>query len=214
MRTHFSPAATTLCALSLVGCGPKTLELPQEPIERAATCGAVAAAAERAATSDFKAPLSFEGIGRVIHYPLLAGSVGDAFSSETAAQVQKRMTALQDSIVEGKWQDLVPVCKAAFPATAVDKVTLPADRFDAQLGCDELGDFLRSALEGQEAYVNDLAEYRDLGNKLEPALAVGLPASDASVRKERKQALAAMAKAGPPVAVMRQCLARFGSGSE
>lgn len=198
------------CALLLGSCGPKALEIPKDPIDSAATCGAVAAAAERAATTDFKAPLSLEAIGRVIHYPLLAGSAGGSFESEKAAAVQKRMTALQDSVVESKWQDAVPACKSAFPATAVERVTLPVDRFEAQLGCGELGDFLRKALEGQEAYVNDLAEYRGLGTKLERALSGQLPASDEAVRAERSKALAAMASAGPPVAVMRQCLARFG----
>jgi hypothetical protein len=151
-----------------------------------------------------------EAIGRVIHYPLLAGSEAGTFETEKATAVQKRMTELQDSVVESRWQDAVPACKAAFPATAVEQVDLPEDRFGAQLGCDELGDFLRSALEGQEAYVNDLGKYRDLGTKLERALSGQLPASDDAVRAKRSEALAAIAKAGPPVSVMKQCLARFG----
>lgn len=193
-----------------VSCGPKTLVLPDDPVERTATCGAVTAASERAATTDIKAPLSLDAIGRVIHYPLLGGSAGNSFSADAAAEVQNRMKALQDRVVDSKWQELVPVCKAAFPATAIEKVTLPADRFQAQLGCSELGDFLRDALEGQEGYANDLGEYRDLRNKLEPALAAGLPASDNAARNERNKALATIAKAGPPAAVMRQCIARFG----
>lgn len=206
----------TLIALSAwlpASCGPKTLILPEEPVERAATCGAVAAAAGRSATN-FDAPLSLEAIGRVMHYPMLAGSVGESFSSETATKVQKRMAELQDSIVESKWQELIPACKAAFPAAAVDSVTLPADRFDAQLGCDELGDFLRSSLNQQEAYENEIGEYRQLSNKLDPLLAPQLRSragsASAAHQEERRKALAAMAKLGPPVAVMRACVARFG----
>lgn len=201
-----------LCAL-LGSCGPKALVLPQDPVEQAATCGAVAAAEGRSAT-DVNAPLSLEAIGRVIHYPMLAGSEGESFSSERATAVQKRMAELQDSVVEGKWQELVPACRAAFPAAAVDEVTLPADRFEAQLGCDELGDFLRSSLEAQDEYMNELGEYRQLSNKLDPVLASGLRSragSDTAAHQaERRKALAAMAKLGPPVAVMRACVARFG----
>lgn len=204
--------SVALCAL-LASCGPKTLVLPEEPVERAATCGAVAAAEARSAT-DVDSPLSLEAIGRVVHYPMLAASAGESFSTDAATQVQKRMAELQDSIGEGKWQELIPACKAAFPAAAVDSVKLPADRFDAQLGCDELGDFLRSSLETQEDYINELGEYRQLSNKLDPILATGMRsragADSAAQQEVRRKALAAMAKVGPPVAVMRQCVARFG----
>jgi hypothetical protein len=145
---------------------------------------------------------------------MLAGSAGASFSPEVAAAVQKRMSELQDSIVEGKWQDLVPACKAAFPATAIGEVKLPGERFEAQLGCDELGDFLLSSLEAQKSYLNELGEYRQLTNKLEMPVATGLRsragADPAARQEERHKALATMAKAGPPDAVMRACLARFG----
>jgi hypothetical protein len=124
------------------------------------------------------------------------------------------MTELQDRISEGKWQELIPACRAAFPATAVEQVKLPVDRFDAQLGCDELGDFLRSALEEQAQYANELAEYRDLSMKLDTTLGTGLRSRAGSdlraQEEERRKALATIAKAGPPVAVLRECLARFG----
>ena len=201
------------CALLLASCGPRTLALPEEPVDRAATCGGVAAASGRAAT-DVSAPLSLEAIGRVIHYPLLAGSADGSFSSDKAAEVQARMAEIQDSIAESKWQELIPVCRSAFPATAVTSVELPSARFEAQLGCDELGDFLRSALEEKEEYAGELGDYAQLSSKLEPALAAGLRSragSDQRARQEeRRNALAAMATAGPPVAVMRQCVERFG----
>ena len=201
------------CGWLLASCGPQALVLPEEPIDRAATCGSVTAASARAATA-VGAPLSLEAIERVLHYPMLAGSAGERFSPDVAAAVQKRMSELQDSIVEGKWRDLIPACKAAFPAAAIDQVTLPTDRFAAQLGCDELGDFLLSSLEAQEEYLNELGEYRQLTNKLEMTVATGLrgrAGSDPDARQEeRRKALATMAKAGPPVAVMRACLVRFG----
>ncbi len=201
------------CAWLLASCGPKTLVLPEEMVDRAATCGAVTAAAARVAT-EVKAPLSLESIGSVLHYPMLAASAGESFSSDTAAAVQTRMSELQDSIVEGKWQDLIPACHTAFPAAAVEQVTLPTDRFVAQLGCDELGDFLRSSIEAKEEYLKELGEYRQLRRKLEATLAAGLRSRAGSEtdaqQEERRKSLATMTKAGPPVAVMRACLARFG----
>ncbi len=197
----------------LASCGPKALVLPEEAVDRAATCGAVTAASARAAT-DVGSPLSLEWIGRVLHFPMLAGSAGESFSSDTATAVQKRMAELQDSVTDGKWQDLIPVCSAAFPAAAVEQVELPADRFEAQLGCDELGDFLRSSLDAKEEYLKELGEYRKLGNELESTVTAGLRSrvgrdTDAQ-QEERRKALATMGKAGSPVAVMRTCLARFG----
>lgn len=201
-------------AILLASCGPKSLTLPDQPVDRAATCGVVAVAEGRLGTADIKAPLPFEAMGRVLHFPLLAGSTGESFSSETAADVQKRMTALQDSITEGKWQELIPACRAAFPATAVSEIKLPTDRFDAQLGCYELGDFMRSALEDQGKYENELGAYRDLGYKLDAAVGPSLRARVGSgldaQQDARRKALAILAKAGPPVAVMKQCLSRFG----
>jgi len=200
-------------ALLATACGPRSLTLPDEPLDRAATCGAVTAAAERGAAG-VGAPLSLEALGRVLHYPLLAGSEGEAYASDRAAAVQERMTELQDSVAEGKWQDLIPACQAAFPATAIETISLPDDRFQAQLECDELSDFLRSTVDQQQEYENELAEYRRLSNELEPALVTGLRSRAGSdsgrQQEERRKALAEIAKAGPPVAVLRQCVARFG----
>jgi hypothetical protein len=200
--------------LLLASCGPKTLALPDQPVDRAATCGVIAAQSARLATHDIQASLPFEAMGRIIHYPLLAGSTGRSFSPDVAAQVKARMTALQNGISEGKWEELIPACQNAFPATAVKQVTLPAERFDAQLGCVELGDFLRSALDEQAEYANELGEYRDLGRKLEATLATGLRSRAGEElgarQEERRKALATIAKAGPPVAVLRECLDRFG----
>ena len=201
-------------ALLITSCGPKSIELPAQPVDRAATCGVVAAAEARAGTSDIKAPLSFASMQRILHYPLLAGSTGDRFVPESASAVQKQMTELQDRIIAGKWQDLVPACKAAFPATVITKVELPADRFQAQLGCYELADFIRSALEKGGEYDNELSAYHELSMKLDPVLGAGLRSRGGtdfkSQQEQRHKALATIVKAGPPTEVMRQCVAKFG----
>lgn len=213
MGAGLTRATIATCALLLASCGPKTLVLPEEPVDRAATCGAVAAASGRAETG-VGTTLPLEAIGRVLHYPMLAGAAGESFSTARAAEVQARMSELQDAVIDSKWQELIPACRSAFPSTAVVDAELPADSFEARLGCDELGDFLRSALEEKEEYAKELGEYRRLSIELDPTLASGLRSRAGSDRgaqqEERSKALATMAKAGPPVAVMRQCLARFG----
>lgn len=200
-------------ALLITSCGPKSLELPAQPIDRAATCGVVAAAEARAGTADIKAPLSFASMQRILQYPLLAGSTGDSFVPESASAVQSKMTELQGRIIAGKWQDLVPACKAAFPATAITKLELPADRFQAQLGCYELADFIRSALEKGGEYDNELSAYHELSMKLDPVLGAGLRSRGGtdfkSQQEQRHKALATIVKAGPPTEVMRQCVAKF-----
>lgn len=205
--------ALLACALLLSSCGPKALVLPDDPIDRAATCGVVAANSARLATADVKAPLSFEAIGQVLHYPLLAGSNGTTFSSEAATAVQTRMTALQDSIAEGKWQQLVPACRAAFPAAYAKDVSLPADRFEARLGCYALDDFVSSSLQVGK-YENDRADLRDLKAKLDAALGADMQSrvgSDPRSQQEaRSKALAKIAKSGSPAAVLNECKARFG----
>ena len=201
-------------ALFVTSCGPKTLELPTQPVDRAATCGVVAAAQARAGTADIKADLPFEAMGHILHYTLLGGSAGGSFSPETAGVVQKRMTELQDQVTGGKWQDLVPACRAAFPATAITEVKLPDDRFDAQLGCYELNEYVRSALREQGSYDNALNEYRGLRDKLDATIGKGLSGRVGSgyeaQQRARHKALAEIAKAGAPVAVLEQCRQQFG----
>jgi hypothetical protein len=201
-------------AVSLASCGPKSLDLPQEPIERAATCGVIAANSARAATTDIKADIPFEGIGRVLHYTLLGGSSGGSFSAQAATAVQNKMAELQNKIADAKWQELIPACKAAYPAAYATAVTLPADRFEAQLGCYELNDYLRSALEEKGVYAGELADFRELGTKLDASIGPGLKAragADFTAQKaEKNKALAAITQAGSPVPVLRECKAKFG----
>ncbi|HEV2748704.1 MAG TPA: hypothetical protein VGW34_15590 [Allosphingosinicella sp.] len=208
------PAAAA-AALLLLSCGPEKLALPEQAVDRAATCGVVAAAEARAATPDIKQSLPFTAQGRIVHYALLAGAEGEEFSAEAATAANTRMSELQETITEGKWQELAPACRRAFPQAEVTEVTLPADRFEAQLACDELGDFMGTALQSQEAeYGNQLAEYRELARKLDQALGPGLRARAGSgleaQQEARRRALAKAAKLGSPMAVMRQCVERYG----
>lgn len=205
-------------ALVLAGCGPKTLALPADPIEQAATCGVVAAAAAREAGGDIAKPLAIEASGRILHHALLAASTGASFESDKAAAVTERMAVLGDSVTGGKWQALVAPCNAAFPvAASTAPPALPADPLDAQLGCTALGGWLSRALASQDAaYGDQLFAYRQLGTALEPRVDRALSArgieSDDARKAARDKALAAIAKAGSPVPVMAACEAKYGEG--
>ena len=211
---RIAPAAAT-AALLLSACGPKALTLPEQSIDRAATCGVVAATQARAATPDIQQPLPFTAQLGILHYALIVGAEGEEFSADAAAAVNQRMSELQEEITGGEWQPLVPACANAFPATQRTEVTLPADTFEAQLACDELGDFISTALQSQEAeYASQLGDYRDVARNLDESLGATMPARVGmdleAQQKARRTALAEAAKLGPPVAVMRQCVERYG----
>ncbi|HEY0414649.1 MAG TPA: hypothetical protein VGD66_16060 [Allosphingosinicella sp.] len=128
------------------------------------------------------------------------------------------MAELQDGVTGGKWQALIPACASAYPDAGGREVKLPAGRFEAQLGCEELADFLATALANQEAdYGNELAAWSRLRRELNDALAPGLTARVGTALKaqqrERRKALGAIARSGQPMAVMAQCAQRFGSSS-
>jgi hypothetical protein len=201
--------------LLLVSCGgPQAIELPADPVDRAATCAVAAAATARTAVSDVKAPLPLAAQGKIFHYALLAASERGEFKAETANRVNKRMGQLQESITSGKWRDLAPACDGAFPQAGSAAVTLPAAKLDAQLACEELAQFTSVALEGEEIhYGNELAAYRRMRTELNDALAPGLRAragaGSEAQRRERNRALAAAAQLGSPMPVLDACAQRF-----
>jgi hypothetical protein len=203
-----------LLLLLLAACGSPTLTLPNNPVDRAATCGVVAAAAARVGTKDVAAPLPLAAHGRIVHYALLAASEGGTYDSGTAGAVSRRMAVLKEGIAEGKWQGLEPGCKTAYPAAERTQIALPDDRFEAQLQCAELGGFLYSALKAHEAdYRNEIVGYRNLHLMLDEELARPLLAragEDVEARRKvRHEALVAAGALGTPTAVMARCAERF-----
>lgn len=207
-------AALPLALLLLASCGgPKPLQLPADPVDRAATCGVVAAASARTRT-DVAASLTLEAQGRILHHALLAASEGGEFRSDVAKTVSDRMAALQGQITKGKWQELAAPCASAYPAAAKDEVELPKARLDAQLQCEELADFVVTALEGEESrYGNELADFRQMRSRVNDALAGGLNARAgrdlAAQQKARRRALAAASSLGSPISVLDTCRKRF-----
>ena len=212
------PFALATTALMLGGCGPKTLALPAEPVEQAATCGIVAAAEARVgqAPADIAKPLPLPVQGRILHYALLAGAAEEPFSQERVVAVVNRMTQIGEHVTEGKWRALIPACAEAYPQSVqTAPVVLPADALDAQLSCYTLARFLTKALKEQSAaYATDLARYdamrRNLDGKIGSKLAAAGKSSAEAQADDRADRLGAAAKLGPPAKVMEACLTKFG----
>jgi len=206
--------ALLLLTFMLAGCGPKALMLPEDPVQRAATCGVVAAAGARQGTN-IEAKLSFEAQSRILHYALLEGATGERFDSARAARVANAMPALTDEVTDGKWQGLQGSCDQAYPATKQQAVELPQDRLTAQLGCDGLADFVTTALrEGEASYIDRIRALDNLQRKLDGDAGTLLQARGISPQRGvelRTEAMAKLVKLGPPDKVLDRCVAQFGT---
>ncbi|RVT94526.1 hypothetical protein [Sphingomonas crocodyli] len=215
---RFLPILLTpsLVGALLASCGPKPLELPADPIDKAATCAVVSAARARAAQADIKAELPFAEQLRITHYAMLAGSEGDSFNIDRASAVAKKMGELQEQITAGEWQKLEPACDEAYPATIkTSGIELPAGKFDAQLGCYAMGDFLRrSVATVDEKGQSELAGYDKMKRELDTAVGAGMKAKGANnfakTQAMKNEALSGMAKLGAPAETMKMCTAKFG----
>ncbi|WP_157220283.1 hypothetical protein [Flavisphingomonas formosensis] len=204
-----------LPALAMVAaCGKAKLSLPDDSVDRAATCAAVNATAARAGTTNVSAPLTLEQQGNALHYAMLAGAETPEFAQDKAAAVVKRMGEVADSVTAGKWQGLVQPCAEAYPATRIQDPKLPTDALQAELGCFMLADFLNGAMARQPAYSEELSTYFQLKGKLDPKIASlmakrGIHSPEAKQSEQRK-ALSEVVKLGPPVPVLKACAANYG----
>ena len=209
------PTASLAVLALLAGCGAKTLALPEDATQRAATCGVVAAADARKG-SDVRAKLGFEDQSRILHYALLEGAAGDSFDKNRAATVANAMPALGESVTAGKWETLKPACAAAYPVTAVAEAKpLPDDRLTARLGCDGLAQFMTSALREDEAsYINRIRALDDMQRAIDAEVGPTLKARgitpEQSIETTNK-AVAQLVNLGPPHLVLDRCVAAFGA---
>lgn len=202
-----------LLPLILAACGPRPVALPEDPIQRAATCGVVAAAeARRQAGAGAK--LSFEQQAHVLHYALLAGASGDSFDRNKSAAVVNAMPRLGDKVTAGDWQPLAGACGDAYPAARAQKVTLPSDALEAEGGCYALEQFVTTALRSQAVnYKDRMQTYDALGRTLDAKLGATAKARGLSQQQlfaARNRALASLVKLGPPAATLNACVKRFG----
>jgi len=200
----------------LAGCGPKKLALPTDPIDRAATCAVVSAASARAGNSNVKADLDFAAQTRILHYAMLAASDGNRFDTPKASAVVSRMSELEGDVTAGKWQDLVQPCNQSFPLTAkVGGVELPAQRFEAAIGCYALGDFLTKSVTSREPATEEMmSKLMTMRRNLDATIGDGLKARGAtkyeSTLELKQEALVRMTRLGPPNETAQACTARFG----
>jgi hypothetical protein len=203
-----------LAALALGGCGPKALELPADPVDRAATCGVITAAGERT-RAGVKGELPAEAQARIFHYPLLVASEGGSYDAARAGAVFKRMPELFEQVTKRKWQDEAPACATAFPASAITTPKLPDGNLDAVLQCYEITNFLRKALADQgNAYAEAASKYGAFTTKLDPKVAIALARGgvkgNEAIQVRKKKAIAEAAQAGQPAAFIAACEKRFG----
>lgn len=203
-------------ALTLAGCGERALELPADPIEKAATCGVVTAVDAREKTKTIQGALPLEAQGRIVHYAMLAGATGDAFEPSKAAAVVKRMPELEKPVTGSKWKDAIGPCGQAFPATVASApINLPKDPLDAELGCSGVADFLGRGLQTtDEAAIKQITTYNDLRAKLDDSIGTKLKAGGQSgpeaQQAARYKAMATMIKLGPPTKVLDACVKTYG----
>jgi hypothetical protein len=203
--------AWLILPLVLAGCGRSEQGLPADPVQRAATCGVIAAAEARQASGNVEAKLTLEQQGAILHPAMLAGSEGGRFDKTRTAAAVNAMPALGDKVTSGKWQPLVAECRAAFPAPA--QVTLPEDVLTAQAGCHDLAAFFTDAMRASEAdYIERIRAYDTMRRELDPKLGASLRARGlGGTRGEetRDRAVAELVTLGNPVAVLDACVTRF-----
>jgi len=197
----------------LSACGEKTATLPTDALDRAATCGVVAAATEREAVG-LKGDLPADGQARILHYAMLYASTGDALDQDKVNAVSKRMPGLFDQTIKGKWQTLRPACAQAFPPSQVRQPLLPAKPLDSMLDCYVLADFLRKVLSEQGgSYIAAASDYGMLKDRLDMKMAPLVRAAGlrngSSFQRKRQEALAAAAKLGQPPAVISACERKY-----
>ncbi len=203
-----------LIALLLAGCAGKAPTLPDDPIDKAASCGVVAAATARA-TAGVKGDLPAEAQEGIFHYPLLAGSTGKSFDDVAAQKVFQRMPKLFDTVVVDGWETLKPACAAAFPQTEITQPTLPAGRLDSMLQCYVVADFMRKSLGSAggsygEASMRLNLFTSKLDAKMTPVLAAAGLKNGPKLQEKRAEALAAAARMGQPQTVIAACMKKYG----
>lgn len=204
--------AWLILPLALAGCGRSEQGLPADPVQRAATCGVIAAADARKASNNVEAKLTLEQQGAILHPAMLAGSESGRFDKTRTAEAVNAMPALGDKITSGKWEPLVAECRTAFPAPA--EVTLPTEALTAEAGCHDLAAFFTDAMRASEAdYVEKIRAYDGMRRELDPKLGASLKArglTGTRGEETRDKAVAELVQLGNPVSVLDACVARFG----
>jgi hypothetical protein len=197
-------------------CGSKTVELSDDPIARAATCGVAEAAQARVDTPDIKAPLAVDAQGRILRYAVLAGVEGDSFSMDRASEVIQRMPKEAETLLEGnRWKKVIGPCATAFPAPPAGAPVLPEDPATAGMGCDMMRQFVGKALATAGQYEDTMRDYSKLeealDKKLAPLMAARGLSDETKGLEAKRKAMAVFAKLGNPTQVMDACVKKYTS---
>jgi hypothetical protein len=194
-------------------CTSAPLQLPDDPLERAAACTA-ARTLELREGKQGDGPVTFAGATEIIHFAML-------YAAEDAVEVDpRRLDAVKArseravaELAGQNWASLVEPCNASYPETQKDPASLPGDPFEAGMTCYALGDFLARSV---QASFPD--EQRALAGMAERALTAAQPALRERARDDNAEAqriangYAARAfKAGRPTLLLGQCRRRFPS---
>ena len=212
-KAAFFVLPSLIATVSMLGaCGPKAVTLGETAVERAATCGVVAAAQARTVSTDYKAPLTIEARGKVLHYALLAGAEGKSFDAEATGAVIKRMPELADDVTDKNWKKLVQPCAEAFPMAPAVTV-LPKDPLISAVGCDQMSSFMRKALSTDMQYDSEVQRIgklsMQLDEKVAPLLAREGKTSDEKTQAVKLEAMSIFAKLGAPDKLIDACVARY-----
>lgn len=200
-----------LLVVGLAGCVSAPLTLAEDPMERAATCGAVRTLELREGKAG-GGPVSFQGATEILHFAALhAAEDVVQLRPERIDGVRERAEALLPDLRGQNWPSLVEPCNAAFPETHKNPAPLPGDAFEAGMTCYALGDALGRALPVEFAN-----ERRDLSEMADRALAAAQPVLRERARGEDQEAAriasgyaARAIKAGRLTTLAGQCRRRF-----
>lgn len=140
---NFKRAAAAAALLLTGACQPTpALTLPDDPRERVATCVAVEAPTDGAASPDRSG--SADGTIRMMQISLYAASsAADADSSATT--VSERAAQLVEELSTQDFASLAAPCRDAYPAPYGPAAPLPSDPLEAAYVCITAANILRDA---------------------------------------------------------------------
>lgn len=141
--TNNKRAAAAAALLLTSACQPTpVLTLPEDPRERIATCVAVEALSDAAASPNQSG--SADGTIRMMQISLyVATSAADADSSATA--IQERTAQLVEELATQNYASLAAPCREAYPAPYGPEAPLPSDPLAAAYVCITAANILRDA---------------------------------------------------------------------
>jgi hypothetical protein len=196
-------------SLGASACTQPAGDLPEDSVERAATCEAVRAL-ELSAGKAQAGPVSFEGFTEILHFAMLAAAEdGVQVDLNRLFTVSQRAPAVMAELDGDEWPALVEPCNTAFAETQRPAEPLPPDLYEAGLTCFGLTEFLARTATDYPAERREMAQIADRAlQAAQPTLRER--ASDNVEAQRLAGGYAARGfKAGRPASLLGQCRRRF-----